>query len=133
MMPLNPILIVEIFYVWGIDFIGPFPPSFGYEYILVGVDYVSEWVKVMATKTNDHKVMVKFIQANIFSRFGTPWAIINGGDKHFCNRFLKTLLLKYSITHKATPFHPQTSSQMEVSNKEINHILEKTIRLDHKD
>jgi hypothetical protein len=116
MMPLNPILIVEIFYVWGIDFIGPIPPSFGYEYILVGVDYVSEWVKVVATKTNDHKVMVKFIQANIISRFGTPQAIISGGGKHFCNQFLKTLLLKYSVTHKvATPYHPQTNSCL-VSN-----------------
>ena len=60
-MPLNPILIVEIFYVWGIDFMGLFPPSFGYEYILVGVNYVSKWVEVVATKTNDHKVVVKFI------------------------------------------------------------------------
>jgi hypothetical protein len=134
MMPLNPILIVEIFYVWVIDFMGPFPPSFGYEYILVGVDYVSKWVEAVATKTNDHKVVVKFIQANIFSRFGTPRAIINDGGKHFCNRFLKTLLLKYSVTHKvATPYHPQTSGQVEVSNREIKHILEKTVRPDHKD
>ena len=40
MMPLNPIIIVEIFYVWGRDFMGPFPPCFGYEYILLAVDYV---------------------------------------------------------------------------------------------
>ena len=40
-MPLNPILVVELFDVWGIDFMGPFPTSFGYAYILVGVDYVS--------------------------------------------------------------------------------------------
>jgi hypothetical protein len=71
MMPLNPILIVKIFDVWGIDFMGPFPPSFGYEYILVGVDYVSKWVEVVATKTKDHKVVVKFIQANIFNGLGT--------------------------------------------------------------
>jgi hypothetical protein len=134
MMPLNPILIVEIFDVWGIDFMGPFPPSFGYEYILVGVDYVSKWVEAVATKTNDHKVVMKFIQANIFSRFGTPRAIISDGGKHFCNRFLKTLLLKYSVTHKvATPYHPQTSGQVEVSNREIKHILEKTVRPDRKD
>ena len=37
MMPLNPILIVDLFYVWGIDFMGHFPMSFGYSYILVGV------------------------------------------------------------------------------------------------
>jgi hypothetical protein len=45
MMPLNPILIVEIFAVWGIDFMGPFPNSFGFLYILVAVDYVFKWVK----------------------------------------------------------------------------------------
>ena len=134
MMPLNPILIVEIFYVWGINFMGPFPPSSRYEHILVGVDYVSKWVKAMATKTNDHKVVAKFIQANIFSKFGTPQAIISDRGKHFHNQFLKTLLLKYSVTHKvATPYHPQTSGQVEVSNKEIKHILEKTVRSDHKD
>ena len=77
---------------------------------------------------------MKFIQANIFSRFGTPRAIISDGGKHFYNRFLKTLLLKYSATHKvATPYHPQTSGQVEVSNREIKHILEKTIRPDRKD
>ena len=113
MMPLNPILIIEIFYVWGTKFIGPFPPSSRYEYILVGVDYVSKWVEAMATETNDHKFVVKFIQANIFSRFSTPQAIINDRGKHFCNRFLKTLLLKYSITHKvATPYHPQICVSM---------------------
>jgi hypothetical protein len=54
----NPILIVEIFDVWGIDFMGPFPNSFGYLYILVAVDYVSKWVEAVACKTNDHKVVV---------------------------------------------------------------------------
>ena len=45
MMPLNPILIVDLFYVWDIDFMGPFPMSFGYSYILVGVDYVLNGLK----------------------------------------------------------------------------------------
>jgi hypothetical protein len=134
MMPLNPILIVEIFDVWGIDFMGSFSPSFGFEYILVAVDYVSKWIEVVATKTNDHKVVVKFIQTNIFSRFGMPRAIISDGGTHFCNRFIKTLLVKYSVTHKVvTPYHPSTSGQVELSNKEIKRILEKTVRPDRKD
>jgi hypothetical protein len=88
----------------------------------------------MATKTNDHKVVVKFIQANIFNRFGTLRAIISDRGKHFYNHFLKTLLLKYSVTHKvATPYHLQTSGQVKVSNREIKHILEKTVRPDRKD
>jgi hypothetical protein len=119
MMPLNPVLIIKIFDVWGIDFMGPFSLSYGYEYILVVVDYDSKWVEVAATKTNDHKFVVKFIQTNIFNWFGTPQAIINNEGKHFCNRFLKTLLLKYSVTHKVdTPYHPHTSVQVELSIKE---------------
>ena len=62
MMPLTPILIVEIFDVWGIDFMGPYLPSFGFEYILVAVDYVSKWVEAEATRTNDHKVVIKFLK-----------------------------------------------------------------------
>ena len=77
MMPLNPILVVELFDVWGIDFMGPFPSSFGYVYILVGVDYVSKWVE--ACRAVDHRVVLNFLKENIFSRFGVPKAIISDG------------------------------------------------------
>ncbi|KAH9670818.1 hypothetical protein KPL70_017120 [Citrus sinensis] len=134
MMPLNPILVVEIFDVWGIDFMGPFPPSFGHQYILVAVDYVSKWVEAISCRTNDHKVVIGFLKSNIVSRFGFPQAIISDGGAHFCNKAFKALLTKYSITHKvATPYHPQTSGQVEISNREIKHILEKTVRPDRKD
>ena len=133
-MPLNPILIVEIFYVWGIDFMGPFLNSFGNLYILVVVDYVYKWVEAVACKTNDHKVVVQFLKDTIFAWFGTPRAIISDGGKHFCNRILEQLMKKYSITHKvAIPYHPQTSGQVEVSNREIKHILEKTMNPNGKD
>ena len=56
------ILIIEIFDCWGIDFMGPFPPSCGYLYILLSIDYVSKWVKAISTRTNDHKVVLKFIK-----------------------------------------------------------------------
>jgi len=59
-MPLNPILVVEIFHVRGIDFIGPFSISHGYQYILVAVDYISKWIEAVACKTNAHKVVVTF-------------------------------------------------------------------------
>ena len=72
MMPLNPILEVKIFDVWCIDFMGPFPNFFGNQFTLVAVDYVSKWVEVVPTKTNDNKVVVKFLKENIFSHFGTP-------------------------------------------------------------
>ncbi|KAH9744111.1 hypothetical protein KPL70_003549 [Citrus sinensis] len=85
-------------------------------------------------RTNDHKLVIEFLKNNIVSRFGFPRAIISDGGAHFCNKAFKTLLTKYSITHKvATPCHPQTSGQVEISNREIKHILEKTVRPDRKD
>ena len=60
-MPLTNILEVELFDVWGIDFMGPFSPSFGDLYILIVVDYVSKWVEVIALPMNDAKVVVKFL------------------------------------------------------------------------
>ena len=133
-MPFNSILIIEIFDVWGIDFMGPFPNSFGYLYMLVAMDYVSKWVEAVACKTNDHKVVVQFLKDTIFAHFGTPRAIISDGGKHFCNQSFEQLMKKYFITHKpATPYHPQTSGQVEVSNREIEHILKKTVNPTRKD
>ncbi|CAN6679349.1 unnamed protein product [Malus baccata var. baccata] len=127
-MPQNPILSVEIFDVWGIDFMGPFPSSHGFLYILLAVDYVSKWVEAKATRTNDSKVVADFVKSNIFARFGMPRVLISDGGSHFCNRTIEALLKKYNVTHRVlTPYHPQTSGQAEVSNWEIKQILEKTV------
>ena len=84
-MPQLLIVIVEIFYVLGIDFMDPFPNSFGNIYILLAVDYVSKWVEAIATRTDNSKVVVDFVKANIFVRFGLPRAIISDRGMHFCN------------------------------------------------
>ena len=134
MMPLSLILVVELFDVWGIDFMGPFPTSYGHEYRLVGVDYVSKWVEAIPCKTNDHRVVIKFLKANIFSRFGVPKAIISDGGSHFCNKPFENLMAKYGVKHKvATPYHPQTSGQVELANREIKTILMKVVNANRKD
>ncbi|KAM1230455.1 hypothetical protein ACFX11_040760 [Malus domestica] len=132
-MPQTPIL-VEIFDVWVIDFMGPFPTSFGFTYILLAVDYVSKWVEAKATRTNDSRIVADFVKSNIFSRFGMPRVLISDGGSHFCNRTIEALLRKYNVMHKvSTPYHPQTSGQAEVSNREIKQILEKTVGPNRKD
>ncbi|KAJ9691357.1 hypothetical protein PVL29_013514 [Vitis rotundifolia] len=134
MMPLNPILIVDLFDVWGIDFMGPFPMSFSYSYILVGVDYVSKWVEAIPCKHNDHRVVLKFLKEKIFSRFGVPKAIMSDGGTHFCNKPFETLLAEYEVKHKvATPYHPQTLGQVELANREIKNILMKVVNTSRRD
>jgi len=82
-MPQQPVLYCEIFNIWGIDFMGPFPPSFGFTFIFPIVDYVSKWVEAMATRTNDARVVMSFVKSNIFCRFRIPRAIINDQRTHF--------------------------------------------------
>nr|GEW37442.1 reverse transcriptase domain-containing protein [Tanacetum cinerariifolium] len=93
-IPQNSIQVYEIFDVWGIDFMGPFPSSRGNKYILVAVDYLSKWVEVKVLPINDARVVYKF--------------------------------LNLSLLGLELP-HPQTSRQVEVSNRGLKRILEMTV------
>ena len=116
-MSLYPILVVEIFDVWGIDIIGPFHMSHGYLYILVAVNYVSKWITTIACRTNNNKVMVNFLKENVFSRFDFSRIIISNDGKHFYSRIFEDLMKKYYINLRvSTPYHSQISDQVEVSN-----------------
>ncbi|GJT66768.1 reverse transcriptase domain-containing protein [Tanacetum coccineum] len=126
-MPQNSIQVCEIFDVWGIDFMGPFPSSRGNKYILVAVDYLSKWVEAKALPTNDARVVCKFLKS-LFARFGAPRAIISDRGTHFCNDQFAKVMLKYGVTHRlSTAYHPQTSGQVEVSNRGLKRILERTV------
>ena len=79
-------------------------------------------------------MVLKFLKKNSFSRFGVPKAIISNGGSHFYNKPFENLLAKYSVKHKvATPYHPQTSGQVELANREIKTILMKVVSSNRKD
>nr|GEW46622.1 DNA-directed DNA polymerase [Tanacetum cinerariifolium] len=112
----------------GIDFMGPFLNSKGNKYILVAVDYLSKWVEAKALPTNDARVVVKFLKS-LFSRFGTPKAIISDKGTHFCNDQFARVMSKYGVTHPlSTAYHPQTSGQVKVTNRGLKRILKRTVR-----
>nr|GEV55750.1 reverse transcriptase domain-containing protein [Tanacetum cinerariifolium] len=109
-----------------IDFMGPFPSSKGNKYILVAID-LSKWVEAKALPKNDARVVVKFLKS-LFSRFGTPKAIISDRGTHFCNDQFSRVMSKYGVTHRlSTAYHPQTSVQVEVTNRGLKRILERTV------
>ena len=81
---------------------GLFPSSLSNLYILLAVDYVSKWVEAIPTHTNDASVVVKFLRSHIFTRFGTPWALITDGGTHFCNKLVDKVLQKNGVRHQTS-------------------------------
>ncbi|GJW33538.1 reverse transcriptase domain-containing protein [Tanacetum coccineum] len=68
------------------------------------------------------------VQISLPKRFGAPRAIISDRGTHFCNDQFAKVMLKYGVTHRlSTAYHPQTSGQVEVSNRGLKRILERTI------
>ena len=133
-MPLQGILMVQLFYVLGIYFIGPFPPSFKNLYFLLAMDYVSKWVEAIACPRNDASTVVGFIQRNILNRYGALRTIINDEGSHFANKLFAKLLIIYEVRHAmGLAYHPQSNGQVKISNKEIKNILEKTVKTSGKD
>jgi hypothetical protein len=118
-MPLTYNLQVELFDVWGIDFMGPFPKFYDYEYILVAVDYVPKWVEAMPCRAADAKHARRMFHEIIFPRFGTPRMVISDGGSHFIDKTFRNFLQELGAQHNiATPYHPrQVDRQKRATNK----------------
>nr|GEW37705.1 DNA-directed DNA polymerase [Tanacetum cinerariifolium] len=92
-----------------------------------GPSYIARKVKAKALPTDDARVVCKFLK-NLFARFGAPRAIISDRGTHFCNDQFTKVMQKYGVSHcLATPYHPQTSGQVEVSNRGLKRILERAV------
>jgi transposase InsO family protein len=119
-MPLNYNLQIDLFDVWGIDFMGPFVNSNGYEHILVVVDYVSKWVEAIPCRKASTEEAIQMIKTVVFPRYGVPGILISDGGSHFIGKDLKRCLAKLGIEHRvSTTYHPQTNGQAETSNKQL--------------
>jgi hypothetical protein len=109
---------MELFDVWGIDYMGHFLGSKNYEYILVVVDYVSKWVEAMPCRAADANNSKKMFEEIIFPQFGVPRMVISDGGTHFIDKNFHNYLTKHGIYHNvASLYHPLTSGQVETSNK----------------
>ncbi|XP_047268118.1 uncharacterized protein LOC124898526 [Capsicum annuum] len=120
---------MELFDVWGFDFMGSFVSLYGMKYILVSIDYVSKLVEAIDLTDNEGKRVFAFLKRNIFSHFGVLRTIISDGGSHFCSRVFRATLTKYGVKQYKveTPYHPQTSRQVEILKREIKAILGKTV------
>ncbi|GKE71026.1 reverse transcriptase domain-containing protein [Tanacetum coccineum] len=127
-MPLNNIQVCINFDIWGIDFMGPFPESYKFKYIVVAVDYISKWAEAQALPTNDARVVITFLK-KLFCHFEMPKALISDRGTHFCNKIMEKTMKRYGVNHHfSTSYHPQTSGQVENTNRALKRILEKTVK-----
>ena len=132
-MPMNYSLTIEPFDIWGFDYIGPFPSSNGYTHILVPVDYVTKRVEAIPTCSVDHNTSIKMLKEVIFPRFGVPGYLMTNGGSHIIHRAFHKMLAKYDGNRRiASPHHPQSSGQVELSNRELKLILQKTVNTSRK-
>jgi transposase InsO family protein len=107
---------------------GSFPNLEGYEYILFAVDYVSKWVEALPCWVVNAMHSKKMFHEVIFSRYGVPRIVISDGGSHFIDQTFQKALSKVGVDHRiVTPYHPQTSSQAETSNKQIKNIHQKIV------
>lgn len=124
---------VKIFNTY-INYMVPFPISYGNCIILVAIDCVSKWVDMIPFTNADVRIVIKLFKEIIFPQFSILWCVISNGGWHFIKRQFKILLKKYGISHKvAMPCHPQTLGQVKVSNCKIMLILKCTICKSWKD
>jgi transposase InsO family protein len=133
-MPLNYNLPIDLFDVWGIDFMGPFVNSNGYEHILVIVNYVSKWAEAIPCRKASTEEAIQMIKMVIFPRYGVPRILISDGGSHFIGKDFKRCLAKLGIEHRVSmAYHPQTNGQAKTSNKQLKGILTKMVTKEGKD
>ena len=80
------------------------------------------------------KAVVDFLFYDIFVIFGVPREIFTDQGAQFVSKHMQGIVKKYHITHrKSMPYHPQANGQVESTNKVLETILTKTVRLQKKD
>nr|GEY78770.1 reverse transcriptase domain-containing protein [Tanacetum cinerariifolium] len=96
-----------------------------------GANFIAKKVEAKALPTNDARVVVKFLKS-LFARFKMRRAIISDRGTYFYNNKFAKVMSKYGATHRlATVYHPQTSGKVEVSNRCLKRILERTVGENH--
>ncbi|GJU36348.1 reverse transcriptase domain-containing protein [Tanacetum coccineum] len=104
------------------------PYLFKFEYILIAVYYVSKWAEAQALPTNDAQVVITFLK-KLFCHFRITKALISDRGTHFYNKIIERTMKRYGVNHRfSTSYHPQTSGQVENTNRSLKRILEKIVK-----
>jgi hypothetical protein len=136
-MPHQPVLQLEPFQKWGLDFVGPFKPTVaqtGNKYILVATDYCTKWVKAKALRDNTAASTTKFLYEYIWCRYGCPIELVSEQGSHFVNEVMQSIMQHYIVVHwRSTVYYPQGNKLAESTNKTLQTILQKIVETNRSD
>ena len=131
-MPDQPILPLQPFRKWGLDFVGPFKPPVARtrnKYILVAVtNYCTKWAEAKTLRDNTTASTAKFLYEHIWCRFGCPIEIVSNQGGHFINHAVWELTAHYVVVHKkSTPYYPQANGLAKSTNKTLQNSLKQFV------
>jgi transposase InsO family protein len=127
--PLHPVIIVDPFTKWGVDFFDCNPTSVGvHQHIIVVINYFTKWVEAMPTVKSNAKTASFFVFNQIIIWFGIPGEIFTDHGSHFQNEIMVELAYKLGFRHgHSSPYYPQENGKVEAVNNSLKTILKKKI------
>eukprot|EP00253_Pinus_taeda_P007055 PITA_07055 len=129
-LPLKLVHVNGPFQQWGLDIIGEINPhsSGQHKWILVATDYFTKWIEAIPTKNANHQVVIKFLNENIFTRFGCPTILVTDNAATFKAKELMdmTKSMGIQVVH-STSYYPQGNGLAESSNKSLVRVIKKLL------
>ena len=116
----------------GLDFMGPLPKSYNFDYLLVVIDRLTSQVHLVpTTMTVTTRGIMWLILKEVVRLHGIPESIVSDRDTIFTSIFWKELhRLMGSKLLISTAFHPQMNGATERANRSIAQILHTVVAND---
>ena len=126
---LHPTVPTWPFAEWGMDIVGPLPPSSrGCKYILAATDYFSRWAEALPLREVTGEIVARFVRHHIIYRYGVPSRIISDNGTPFKNQVIYKMAAKFHMDWRtSTVYNPQANGLAEAFNKTLCKLLSKLV------
>ena len=123
---MHPLKVPTAFDRWHLDFLDLPLTVKGNRWLLVGVDYATNWPIAKAIPVASKEAVADFIYEEIVMRFGVPSEIVTDRGANFASGLVEAYLKRVGANHKLTSaYHPRSNGKVERFNGVIKQMLRK--------